>query len=461
MVACDLARGVGLAATALLVPFDAARPVVYVLAVLVVVPEPLFRSAQVAQTPSLVSTPADLVAANTVASAVESVGLFVGPALGGLLIAVSGVRTVFVVTAVLALVSVAPVARIGVAGAPEAGEQQSRVRALLAGWHAIGTEPGLLVVIGLFSVQTFVAGLFNVLVVVLAVDLLHVDVAAVGWLDGMVGVGAAAGVLVVAGAAGRRRLSRHFAAGLLLWGLPLVLIALAPHASVALGLLFLVGVGNTLVDVTGVTLMQRAAPDAVLGRVFGAFEALALLTMALGSLVAPLLVAVLGGRGAYVLTGLLLPVAVVLLWRPLFSLDSYAPPSPARIELLRKVPFFAPLPPPQLERLAQSLVELAFEPGSVVVAEGETRDRFYVVAAGRAEVTVEESRVRELGPSDFFGEIALLRDVPRTATVRVLTRLELRALDGDVFLSTVNGDPASAEAAGGIVAARLPSPVIG
>jgi hypothetical protein len=81
---------------------------------------------------------------------------------------------------VLALASVALVARIGVAGAPEAREQQPRVRALLAGWHAIGTEPGLLVVIGLVSVQTFVAGLFDVLVVVLAVDLLDVDVAAVG-----------------------------------------------------------------------------------------------------------------------------------------------------------------------------------------------------------------------------------------------------------------------------------------
>jgi hypothetical protein len=310
-------------------------------------------------------------------------------------------------------------------------------------------------------VQTFVAGLFNVLVVVLAVDLLHVDVAAVGWLDGMVGVGAAAGVLVVAGAAGSRRLTRHFAGGLILWGVPLVLIAAWPQVTVALVLLFLVGVGNTLVDVTGVTLMQRAAPDAVLGRVFGAFEALALLTMALGSLVAPLLVTAFGGRGAYALAGLLLPVVVLVLWRPLSALESIPPPPSDRLELLRKVPFFAPLPAPQLERLAQALVEVGVEPGNVVVAEGELGERFYVVARGRADVSVDGRLVRELGPGDFFGEIALLRDVPRTATVRAVEPLELLRLDADIFLSSVNGDPASAEAAGGIVAARLPSPVIG
>jgi MFS family permease len=461
MLACDLARGIMLAAMAFLVPFDAARPALYVLAVLVVVPEPVFRSAQVAITPSLVGAPVELVAANTIASAVDSVGLFVGPALGGLLIAVSDVRAVFAVTAVLALVSVAFVARIGVAGAPEEREPHPRTRVLLAGWHTIATDPRLRIVMGLFSVQTFVAGLFNVLVVVLAVDLLDFDVSAVGWLDGMVGVGAAAGVLVVAGAAGRPRLARHFGAGMLLWGVPLVLIAVWPQTAVALVLLFLVGVGNTLVDVTGVTLMQRAAPDDVLGRVFGAFQALVLMSMALGSLVAPLLVTAFGGRGAYALAGLLLPLAVLALWRPLSALEALPAPSPARLELLRGVPFFAPLPAPQLERLAQASAEIAVEPGEPVVAEGDPGEHFYIVAAGQAEVSQSGRPVRELGPGDFFGEIALLRDVARTATVRALTPLTLLGLDAGVFLSTVNGDPESAEAAGGIVAARLPGPVIG
>jgi MFS family permease len=454
----DLTRAVMLAAMAGLATVDAARPAVYVLAVFVVFPESLFRSAQVAHMPSLVAEPGELVAANTVASAVESIGLFAGPALGGLLVAVSDVRTVFVVSAGLAFASAVLVSRIRVAGRPEPDERHALARMLLGGWRAIVTERGLRVVIGLFSVQTFVAGLFNVLVVVLAVDLLDRDVSAVGWLDGMVGVGAAAGVLAVAGAAGGRRLARHFAAGLLLWGAPLALIAAQPSLVVALVLLVLVGIGNTLVDVTGVTLMQRTAPEDVLGRVFGAFEALVLLTMALGSLLAPVLVSTLGSRGAFAVAGAILPVALLVLWRPLSSLE--AAPPPEHIDLLEGVPIFAPLPAPQLERLAFALIEKRADAGTTIIRQGDPGDLFYVIAEGRATVSEDRWQVGTVAEGDAFGEIALLRDVPRTATVRALTPMRLYALDREVFLATVNGDPASAEAAGSIVAARLPSPVI-
>ena len=284
LIGADLARCVLLGAMALLAMVDAAPAVVYVLAVLAAVAEPLFRSAQVAFTPSLVRTPEELTAANVIASGVESVGLFAGPALGALLLVVTSTGTVFAVTAGLSLVSVALVARIGVAGEPAATESVGRSHTLLAGWLAIIREPALRVVIGLFSAQTFVAGMLNVLVVVLAIELLDLGTAGVGWLDGMVGVGATLGVLAVAGLAGRRRLARYFALGLMLWGVPLMLVAAWPKAAPALVLLALLGVGNTLVDVTGITLMQRAAADAVLGRVFGAFEALVLLAMGLGSL---------------------------------------------------------------------------------------------------------------------------------------------------------------------------------
>jgi MFS family permease len=460
MIGSDLVRGVMLAAMAALVQFAAARPAVYALAVLVALPEPLFRSAQVAHTPSLVATPEDLIAANVVASGVESIGLFVGPALGGLLLAVSGVETAFAVTAALVLVSAAFVARIQIEGAPREEEGQPRGQALLAGWRVILGQPGLRVVIGLFSAQTLVAGLFNVLVVVLAVEVLGLDVSGVGWLDGIVGIGAAAGVLVVAGLA-RRRLVPQFAAGLLLWGVPLALIAARPELGLAVVLLFLVGIGNTLVDVTGVTLMQRAAPDAVLGRVFGAFEALVLFAMAVGSLLAPLLVAAFGTRAALAVAGAILPVVLLPLWRTLASLEALPAPPADHVALLDAVPMFAPLAPPQLERLAQALVEMRVAAGEPVVAEGELGERFYLIVDGNAAVSVGGREVGTLGPGAYFGEIALLRDVPRTATVRARTALRLLALEGDTFLGTVNGNAASGEAARSIVAARLPSPVIG
>jgi MFS family permease len=459
LITSDLVRCVMLGAMAALVVLDAPSLSVYVLAVLVAVAEPVFRSAQAALTPSLVRTPEELTAANVVASAVESVGLFAGPALGALLLVAAGSGTVFAVTGLLLLVSVALVARISIAGEPSPEPSAPRSETLLAGWRAIVSEPGLRVVIGLFTAQTLVAGLVQVLVVVVAIELLSLGTAGVGWLNGMIGIGATLGVLAVAGVAGHRSIWRYFALGLLLWGVPLILIAAWPETAAAFLLLALLGVGNTLVDVTGITLMQRTASDAVLGRVFGAFEALALLAMGIGALLAPVLVSSLGSRGAVLVAGLIMPVTLLPVWRRLASIDAAAPVPTELVELLQGIAIFAPLPAPQLERLAQALADVRVEAGSTVFEEGDRGDRFYVVADGSAAVEVGGETVRTLGPGDFFGEIALLHDVPRTATVRATTGLRLHALDPDTFVATVTGHPASAEAAGSIVASRLPAPV--
>jgi hypothetical protein len=181
--------------------------------------------------------------------------------------------------------------------------------------------------------------------------------------------------------------------------------------------------------------------------------------MGLGALLAPFLVSALGARGAVLVAGLIMPVTLLPLWRHLAGLDATAVVPVDLVELLRGIPIFAPLPPPQLERLAQALVEVRVESEDVVFQEGDLGDRFYVIADGRADVEIGGERVGTLEPGDFFGEIALLRDVPRTATVRAITSLRLYALDRDTFVTTVTGHQASAEAAGSIVAARLPSPV--
>jgi MFS family permease len=460
MIGSDLVRLVLLAAMTLLVAVDAASLVVYALAVLLAVAEPVFRSAQAALTPALVSTPSELTAANVVASGVESVGLFLGPALGALLLALTGVEEVFAVTAGLLVVAVVLVARIGTTGAIAPESHDGRVRSLLAGWHTIVAEPGLRVVIALFSVQSLVAGMFNVLVVVLAIQVLDLGTPGVGLLDGMVGIGALLAVALAAGLAGRERLAGYFGIGLLLWGLPLALTGAVTDTAVVILLLVLIGVGNTLVDVSGITLMQRAAPDEVLGRVFGAFEALAVLAMGIGSLAAPLLVSTVGERGALVVAGLILPVVLVPLWRPLVRIDATSESFTDEVELLRTVPIFAPLPVPELERLAKALAPVHVVGGSTVFLQGEKGDLFYVIRSGSAEVEANGRRVRVLGPGESFGEIALIRDVPRTATIRALTDVDLLALERDVFVATLTHHPDSAAAAGSIVAARLPSPVI-
>ena len=448
---------VGLAA---LVAGGAEAWLVYVLAVLVAIVEPLFRSAQAAITPALVTTPEELTAANVLASGVESVGLFLGPALGAALLAGTSVATVFAVSAGLVAVAVVLVLRLEVAGEPSPEPHGDGGRGLLAGWRCIVAEPELRVVIGLFSVQTFVAGMFNVLVVVLAIEVLDLGTPGVGLLDGAVGVGALLAVFLAAGIASRGRLATSFGAGLLLWGAPLVLVAIVPETAVVIPLLLLCGVGNTLVDVAGITLLQRSAPDAVLGRVFGAFEALVVATMGVGSLLAPILVAAFGAEWALAIAGLLLPLVLVPLWRPLVAVDAAAPVPAEALALLRGVPVFAPLPRPELERLALGLVDVRADAGVAVVTQGDAGDRFYVIREGSADVEVDGQRVRTIHAGDSFGEIALVRDVPRTATVRAATDLELGALERDVFVGTLSRHPASAEAVGSIVAARLPGPVI-
>jgi len=457
LLGSDLARCAVFGGMAALVASGAPSLAVYALAVAAAVAEPVFRSAQAAFTPSLVSSPEELTAANVVASTVESVGLFVGPAFGALLLVGTGTATLFGACALVLLGSVAFVAMIDAPGRPSPRENGDE-RGFLAGWKAIASDSGLRVVVGLFSIQTLVAGMLNVLVVVIAFELLDLGKAGVGWLDGTVGIGATAGVLVVTAVTGGRGLARPFALGLLLWGFPLLAIGLWPEAVPAFALMALLGLGNTLVDVAGMTLLQRLAAEDVIGRVFGVFESVVLVAMGAGSLLAPLLDSALGTRGAVLVAGAILPLALLPLYRPLVVHEP-AGVTPLRLALLRGVPIFEPLPLRALERLARRAEELDLAGGSTVFEEGDEGDRFFVIEGGRAAVDVHETGAGELGPGDFFGEIALLRDVPRTATVRALTPLRLLALDRQTFVDTVTGHAASTDAAAQVVVGRLRAPV--
>jgi MFS family permease len=458
MVAADLSRAalIGLAAVAAFA--DAPSLLVYVLAVLVSVAATAFRPAEAALVPRLARTPEELTAANVTASTIESVGSFGGPAIGGLLLAVQGPPTVFVVTAATLLWSAVLIARIPrvVDEAPvEDTEAAAIADELLAGVRTIEHDRRLRLIVGLFSMQTLVDGVLSVLIVVLALELLGTGQAGVGFLNAAIGVGGLVGALAAATLVGRRRLAADFGVGILLWGVPLALIAVWPNEAVALVLLGLVGVGNTLVDVSGMTLLQRSAPEDVLARVFGVLESLLLLTTALGALVAPFLLDWLGTRGALIATGALLPILVVPAWPRLSAIDRAGAVPEDRIDAVRANPIFAPLPPPALEQLASALDEVSYYPGVEVIRQGEPGDRFFLVIEGTLDVSVDGKAVGTLGPGDSFGEIALLRDVPRTATVKAQTPLRLYALDRDAFISAVTRSGPSLSAAEGVIGMRL------
>jgi MFS family permease len=459
MVCSDLARVLFIGGAAAAAFTDAPPIVIYVLAGLVGIAATAFRPAEAALVPSLARTPEELTAANVAASTIESIGIFGGPAIGGLLLAASGTGTVFVVTAATLLWSaflvagIRPVARQE--EAPAEKEDVSVLDELLAGFRTIARERRLRLVVGLFSVQTFVDGMLNVLIVVIALKLLDTGQAGVGFLNSAVGIGGLLGAVAAAALVGRKRMAADFGVGIFIWGIPIALVAVWPNQVFALVLLGVVGIGNTIVDVSGMTLLQRSAPDEVLARVFGVLESLLLLTIGLGAVVAPLLLNWLGTRGALIVAGALLPVVVIPAWPTLAAIDRAARIPTEQLELLRGNAIFASLPAGTLEQLAEALEAVRVGAGEEVVRQGEPGDRFYLVEDGTLDVAIDGRPAQQLGPGDSFGEIALLRNVPRTASVRASTDATLYALERGEFISAVTGFGPSLSAAEGVIGMRL------
>jgi predicted MFS family arabinose efflux permease len=464
MIGADLIRLGAMAAAATTIAVGGSPIIVYLLAAVTTVTSTAFRPAQAALLPSLARTPDELTAANVAASTIESVGIFVGPALGALLLDATGPEVVFAVNgasflwSALLVASIKPEEAIGEPG-PVAQERHRPVNPL-AGFSAIARESKLRIVVLLTAAQTLVFGALTVLIVVLAFDLLETGSAGVGLLNSAIGVGGLVGSLVAASLVGRPRLGASFGIGIALWGLPLAIVALWLNPLFALALFAVIGAANTVVDVSGLTLIQRTAADRVRARVFGVLEGLMVATIGLGALLAPLLISLLGSREALVITGSALPLLTVLTWRSLSRLDAVAPPPGRELELLRSIPMFAPLPPATLEELASSLEPVRVAAGAEVFRQGDPGDRFYVIGDGEVEVQVDGQPQTVLGQGEYFGEIALLRDVPRTATVSARRDSLLYALERDEFISAVTGHPTSVEAADAVIGARLGAGVI-
>lgn len=461
MLGSDLSRAALIAVAAAAVWLDGPPALVYALAALVAVIATPFRPAQAALIPRLATSPGEVTAANVAASSIESMGFFAGPALAGVLLIAASPATVFVVTAGLMVWSALFVSLIRAPRQePEVAEVEGPaapgiVGEALEGFRALAGDARLRLLVGLLAATTLVVGSLEVLVVVTAVELLDLGESGVGYLNSAFGVGALVGALVAAALVGVRRLSLPFVAGVLLWGLPVALIAAWEEPAVVIVLLGLVGVGNTLVDVAGFTLVQRTVPNEVLARVFGVIQFLWLGTIGVGAVIAPALVEWLGTRGALVATGCFLPALVAVAGLPLIRIDAAATAPLDEIALLRQTPIFAPLPGTTLEGLAARLIPLTFEPGTEIIRQGDPGDRFYLISEGEVEVSADGAHVAVLRRGEYFGEIALLRDVPRTATVTAKGAVSCYALERDDFLTAVTGYAPSARAAEQVVGTRL------
>jgi MFS family permease len=468
MMGADLSRAVVVVVGATLIATHGPPAAVYAAALVTAVLSLAFRPAQASLLPTLARDARELTSANVVASTVEGVGFFAGPLLAGILLSVASVPIVYLVNAATFLVSAALLAGlrvpadvdVGVAGGTQDhGDVASEAIAAeagflheaLAGFRTIRRDRNLLVVTVLMTAQTVVAGAALVFQVALALDLLGLGDSGVGLLGTFLGVGSIVGAFIALVVAARGHIATDFGVGVLLWSAPLLLIVAFPRLGVTLVVMATIGIANAIVDINAYTIVQRLAPTAVMGRVFGALESVVIMGMAVGALLMPLFISTVGLRAGLAIIGT--GVALVALGGMKFlrRIDTQvlAPPD---LALLRRLPAFAVLPPPVLERLAHALISMTVPANTVVIREGDRGDRFWVIERGTALVLKGDEIVGELGPGDGFGEIALLRDIPRQATVRAGDdgELVLKGLDRDDFLPAVTGHGdarAAAEAA--------------
>jgi MFS family permease len=457
MLVAHVARTVVLVASAVALYADAPAAVIYTAAGLMTLFGTAIKPAQSALLPSLAATPEELAAANVTFRSVESASIVVGPALGGLLLGVANEETVFVATAIASAWAALLVARVRPGGLAPRRERPAVgvVEEFTAGFRTIIAEPGLRLVAGVMTLHWFIAGAYNVLIVAAAIDLLDLGGSGVGLLNSASGVGGVLGTFAALVLVTRPRLASDLGTSLLVRGTAMALVGVWPETAAVLPLILVMGLANTIIDVSGTTLLQRTVRDEVLARAFGALHSVLILGLGAGTILAPALIEVAGIRGAFIASGAVLFAVTALVVRSLTRVQPPAPELARAVELLRSVPLFAPLPPTELEYLARRLRPVAKRGGDVIVAQGDRGDEYFLVAGGELEVSVDGRAMTTLRPGDGFGEIALLRDVPRTATVTAKSDATLYALERDEFLEAVTGHAESVKAADTVIASRL------
>lgn len=443
----------------------AAAPVAVVYAAATVAATALVitRPTQSALLPSLSRTPDELTAANGAAGVVEGLGVLVGPLVAAAILTTSSIGMVFLVAG--ASLVVAAISTTGLAprdvrgsGASLAGDavgDGTDGGTFWAGLRTVAADPDARLIVGLLTAKMLMVGAADVLFVLLALDLLGMGEPGAGLLNAALGAGTILGGALAFALVGRERLALVVAVGAIVWGIAIGAVGLFGIAALAPGLVVLGGAGLTILEVSGRTILQRSIRDEVLARVFGIQEGLAMAGLAVGSVLVSALAGLFGLVGAVVVISALLPLVALATWTRLTAIDRRATPPIQALELLRRTSLFRPLPPPQLEAVARRGIWLTVPKHAELIREGETGDRYYVIADGTVRVTHADRLVRLMdGAGVGFGEIALLRDVARTATVTAHTDCVLFAIDRAPFLAAVTGHPEAQLAANAEVEAR-------
>jgi len=413
------------------------------------------RPAQATLIPSVAVTPDQLTAANVTTGWIEAVSIAASGLLTGVLIAAGGVATVFAVCAGLGVAATVLVARLRV---PPLAHSPERAPAVLAdlrdSLRLVARRPRLRLMVGLLTADAVVLGALDLLIVILAITVLGRPQAWVGYLNFACGVGAVLAATASVTLVGRRLGVPILGSALVVSG-ALAALAFGLGLGGTVALLAVIGASHALLEIASRTLLQRSVPAHMLGRVFGVLEGMVMAGLALGALLVPLLVYLGGSRLALLGVAAVLPLAAVAGGRGLVTLDAEAPVPVVEIALLRSLPLFAELPAPAIEGLAAALVPVEVPARTVLIRQGDPGDDYYAIAAGELDVEQDGRFLRRCGRGDGVGEIALLREVPRTATVTAHTDATVYRLNRELFLTAVLGHAPTHRQAGRIADARL------
>jgi CRP-like cAMP-binding protein len=289
------------------------------------------------------------------------------------------------------------------------------------------------------------------LMILVSERLLRTGSEGVGFLNAAVGFGGVIAAGVTTRLADSPRSGGALAVAVLACGVPLALLSVTRVPIGAYALMAIVGSGTIILDVVCVTLLQRLLSERLVARVFGILDSISVLGILVGSLLAPILVGTVGLRPTLVVVGLFMPVFAAMFAPGLRALDREAAERmrslEPKVEVLKRLGIFEGASRQALESLAGRLTERRIAQNERVVIEGEPAENFYVIIDGSFDVSaagelgLEASRVNEMGPGDYFGEIGLLEKIPRTATVTATEDAMVFEISGGDFLDAIGRTP--------------------
>jgi CRP-like cAMP-binding protein len=411
----------------------------------------IYRPAQSRLMPSLARSPIELTHAVAGTSMAKTIGQAAGALIAGGAIELVSPGAAMAGEAGVMLLAV--LFSLGLRGNPatDSGRTPNRVRDGLAAFPEVLRNASAWPLVVASVLRTLVRGLWGALLVVVALHLLRGGSSSVGLLQASTGIGVLIALPVTATQIGRAELALPCIASFVSAGVAVGLIGATSALPVVVVLVFIWGAAMAFADATSISMLHRVLPSRLFSRTVAVMESMKLVSEGAGALLAPAFVALFGLRTALVIAGLPLPVLMFFTWVRVRRSDELAAGRGFVVSMLHGVELFHGLDMASLEQVAAAANEVSVKTGEQPITQGDAGDRFYVIESGRADVLIDGFRVREIGPGEGFGERALLRNTPRTATIRALTEMRLLAVGREAFMEALTGESGTIVAYGDLL----------